>query len=90
VDPHIRQFRAYRVNMAQELRPPDAEKRLQYFEWFIRNDVSILDKTFCTDEAWFHLNGYIKSQNTRIWATENPHTLHEVPHRVGQLWDPAF
>jgi len=32
-----------------------------------------------TDEAWFHLSGYVNSQNTRIWAAENPHTVHEGP-----------
>jgi hypothetical protein len=48
--------------VALELRPPDAGKRRQYCEWFldiIRNSVSIPDKTFFTDEALFHLNGYI-------------------------------
>ena len=35
--------------------------------------------TFFTDEAWFHLSRYINSQNTRIWAAENPHTVHEEP-----------
>jgi hypothetical protein len=55
-------FRAYRVNVLQELRPPDAGKRRQCCEWFldiIRNSVSIPDKTLFTDEAWFHLNGYL-------------------------------
>jgi len=32
---------------------------------------------FFTDEASFHLSGYVNSQNTLIWAAENPHTLHE-------------
>jgi hypothetical protein len=41
--------------------------------------MPILDKTFFRDEAWFRLNIYINSQNTRIWATENPHTLYKVP-----------
>jgi len=30
---------------------------------------------FFTDEAWFHLRGYVNSQNTRIWAAENPHSV---------------
>ena len=97
-------FRAYQVKVAQELRPPDAGQRRQNCEWFlglIHKNVSTLDKTFFTDEAWFHLNGYINSQNTRIWATESPHTLHEyrltprksvfgVLYRVGELRDPDF
>ena len=31
------------------------------------------------DEAWFHLSGYVNSQNTCTWATEHPHEIHEVP-----------
>ncbi|PSN50339.1 hypothetical protein C0J52_07600 [Blattella germanica] len=27
----------------------------------------------------FHLNGAVNSQNTRIWASENPHNIHEIP-----------
>jgi hypothetical protein len=34
---------------------------------------------FMTDEAWFHLSGYVNSQNSRYWATENPNELHEQP-----------
>jgi hypothetical protein len=34
---------------------------------------------FMTDEAWFHLSGYVNSENSRYWATENPHELHEQP-----------
>jgi hypothetical protein len=32
------------------------------FKWCI----NIVDKVFCSDEAWFHLSGYVNSQNNRI------------------------
>ncbi|PSN33709.1 hypothetical protein C0J52_26546 [Blattella germanica] len=32
-----------------------------------------------SDEAWFHLNGYVNSQNSCYWDTENPHLVHEGP-----------
>jgi hypothetical protein len=32
-----------------------------------------------SDEAWFHLSGHVNPQNTRYWAAENPHLLHEQP-----------
>jgi hypothetical protein len=32
-----------------------------------------------SDEAWFHLQGYINTQNNRYWSSENPHLTHEVP-----------
>ena len=46
---------------------------------FLTQNPGILDVTFFTAEAWFHLSGYINSQNTRIWAAENPHSVHEEP-----------
>jgi hypothetical protein len=34
---------------------------------------------FITEEAYFHLSGYVHSQNTRIWSDENPHAVHQFP-----------
>jgi hypothetical protein len=62
-------FHAYRVKAVQELRSPDVRKSHQYCLWllyFVLNNLSFLYKTFFIDEAWFNLNGYINSQNTRI------------------------
>jgi hypothetical protein len=38
-----------------------------------------LDVTFFTDEAYFHLLGYINSQNSRVRCAHNPHVFHESP-----------
>lgn len=76
-------LRAYHVRSVQELKEPDKEKRLLYCRWFRTfvdtNNIVQLDRVFFTDEAWFHLSGYVNSQNTRIWSTENPHVFHETP-----------
>jgi hypothetical protein len=42
---------------------------------------SVLDQklTFFTDEAWFHLNGYINAQNKRYWSSINPKQTFDVP-----------
>jgi hypothetical protein len=34
--------------------------------------------TFFSDEARFHLQGYINMQNNRYWSSQNPHLTHEV------------
>jgi hypothetical protein len=34
---------------------------------------------FFPDEAWFHLSGYVNSQNSFFWSSENAHLFHEVP-----------
>jgi hypothetical protein len=35
--------------------------------------------TFCYDEEWFHLQGYINMQNNRYWSSKNPRLTNEVP-----------
>lgn len=72
-------MKPYKISLVHELRPLDFVARVEYCRYFLEhlNDNAILDKTFFTDEAWFHLNGYINSQNYRTWASENPHILRE-------------
>jgi len=80
----------YKVHVVQELKPEDYNARLDYGHWFNNNlnNNQILDLTFFTDEAWFHLSGYVNSQNYRTWGTENPHVLQETslhPLKIG-IW----
>ena len=73
---------AYRISMLQELKEPDQVKGVAYCRWFqthLKENPGILDYTWFLDEAWFHLSGYVNSQNSRIWASENPNTIHEEP-----------
>lgn len=71
----------YKISVLQQLLPPDFQRREQYCHWFNENlnNNNILDKTFFSDEAWFHLSGYVNSQNRRIWSAENPHVFIESP-----------
>lgn len=80
----------YKLQMFQELLPPDYNKRMQYCQWFNENinNNEMLDKTFFSDEAWFHLNGYVNAQNMRMWSAENPHYFREAtmhPVKIG-VW----
>jgi hypothetical protein len=34
---------------------------------------------FMSNEAWFHISGFVTAQNTCHWDTKNPHTIHEGP-----------
>ena len=66
----------------QKLKTTDHEKQLRYCKWFNQfieeNTADMLDVTFFTDEAWLHLSGYINSQNSKLWSTDNPHSLHKT------------
>jgi len=81
-------LRSYLVSYVQELLPMDHEKRVRYCLWitdFLTQSPGILDVTFFTDEAWFHLSGYVNSQFTRIWAAENLHIVHEEPLHLQKI-----
>ena len=76
------QFYSYRMQVFHELIPGDNAKRVNSCRWFknlIRGNICVLDQVFFTDEASFHLSGYVNSQNYRTWKTENPHNYTETP-----------
>jgi hypothetical protein len=73
----------YKITAVHELKPGDSAKRVAYCKWFLDfldcEGEGILDVTFFTDEAYFHLSGYISSQNSCVWCAHNPHAFHESP-----------
>ncbi len=64
-------YHPYHISMLQEIQPPDYQKRVEFFNWFVDqfgdSVEKILPSIFFSDEAWFNLSGYINSQNFRIW-----------------------
>jgi len=72
----------YKMQLVQTLTPADYPQRLAFSSWFLQKvdeDGSFLNHFFMSDEAHFHLSGYVNKQNCRFWATENPHQLHQDP-----------
>ena len=73
-------FHPYKVVISQQLKPTDHEQRLNFARQmktiFEANDNLTL---LMSDEAHFHLNGMVNTQNFRYWATENPREIHERP-----------
>jgi len=39
----------------------------------------ILNNLLMTDEAHFHLSGFVNKQNMRYWSPVNPNELQEMP-----------
>jgi hypothetical protein len=68
--------------VVHQLLPPDTGARISYCRWFqqsVYDGMVDPDLAFYTDEAWFHLSGFVNSQNNRYWSAENLHSVHEVP-----------
>jgi hypothetical protein len=63
----------YRGQVCHELKEIYKDKRMRYCRWFrqfVRNGADILENVSFSDEAWFHLSGYVNSQNFRLWSSE--------------------
>jgi hypothetical protein len=75
-------FAALLATVTHQLLPADHESRVHFCEWIsnvIENDPTFLSPCFFSDEAWFHLDGYVNSQNSRFWNVNNPHLVIEKP-----------
>ncbi len=68
-------LKPYRITEIHELKDPDRQKRVEFCQWALTvldQDETFFDHLWMTDEAHFHLNGYVNSQNCRVWALKNP------------------
>jgi len=43
------------------------------------NDDAVINTLLMTDEAHFHLSGYVNKQSCLYWAPENPQDLNQLP-----------
>jgi hypothetical protein len=75
-------LRPYKTTVIHALQPRDPGSRVHFCNWFLQSVVEgEIDpqSKFFSDEAWFHLQGYINTQNNRHWSSQNPHLFYEVP-----------
>ena len=82
-------IQSYRVTSVHELQEPDKIKHVWYCNWlfnFVEINPDILKVTWFTNEAWFHVSGYVNSQNTRVWASENPRVFLELSLHPEKVW----
>ncbi len=62
-------LKPYHLQLVQELKPPDWLRRLNFCQWllnFSRNNIAVFNQMFFTNEAWFHLHGFVNTQNYHI------------------------
>lgn len=90
-----RRYHPYKLHVSQALRPGDAERRLNYCNWFIdqcnnneyREEFPF--RVLWTDESRFTNNGMFNRHNRHYWSIENPRINVEVrnQHRFGfNVW----
>jgi hypothetical protein len=63
----------------QELIECDVSNRKYFSERFLEilDDGGLISCLLMTDEAHFHLSGYVNKQNVHYWAEENLCQLHQ-------------
>jgi len=45
----------------------------------VKNNSVIVNTLLMSDEAHFHVSGYVNKQKCYYWAPNNPHELHQHP-----------
>lgn len=78
----------YKVQLIQAFKP----QHRTFVNWVLENqgmDADFVKKIIFGDEAHFRLNGYVSTQNSRIWEADTPHVDHEkamYPQRITVWW----
>ena len=69
-------FFPYKIQLVQPISFNATAARVTFFNKILTqlksNEID-LQKIWFTDEAHFHLEGYVNKQNMRYWSQENPH-----------------
>jgi hypothetical protein len=72
----------HKITSVHQLKERDVH-HVEYCQWFIdvitANGEDILDGTFLTDEAWFHLSMYVNGQNSCICSATNSYEIKHTP-----------
>lgn len=75
-------FHPYKIQIVQALKETDYVSRQRFCEEFldlINQDEGIINHLWMSDEAHFHLSGYVNKQNFRYWSNVNPRQMHQEP-----------
>nr|CAH7712904.1 unnamed protein product [Callosobruchus chinensis] len=70
---HLRMF-AYKIQLVHQLRPIDFRQRTEFvirFQQLCRKENDFLNRLIMSDEAHFHLNGFVNKLNCRFWGTKS-------------------
>lgn len=73
------QLKPYKIYEYHKLQPGDAERRLEFAEWFLKNVEKVQRWFICSDEAYFYLTPHYNKQNSRRWLKTKPSDGIEQP-----------
>lgn len=71
-------FKPYKFHIVQNLHPGDAQRRLEFCNWYLENvnRKNNFERTIIwSDEAHFTSAGILNRQNTRFWCQDNQHVI---------------
>jgi len=72
----------YKIQIQHLLQEADLNRRMQFAQQLIpmlESGEIAMSEIWYTDEAHFHLHGYVNKQNYGHWGTENPHLVVAKP-----------
>ena len=73
-------FHPYKIMIVQQLAKWDFAQHRDFCEEMLATLTEDANAVvMMSDEAHFHLNGFVNKQNCRFWAAENPQELHQRP-----------
>ena len=77
----------YKIQIVPKIKKEDYVLRKKYAEQMLilLESPGGIDDIFFSDEAHFHLGGYVNKQNMRYWSEENPRELHEKKMHVEKV-----
>ena len=78
-------FHPHKIMLVQKLLPSDFVQRRLFCERMLEIIASDDVMLMMSDEAHFHLDGYVNQQNCRFWAAENPRELHQRPPHTAKV-----
>ncbi|KAJ4438681.1 hypothetical protein ANN_14628 [Periplaneta americana] len=75
-------FHPHKIKIVNQLCDTDKPARLAFcreFSEMLNADPDILNKLIMSNEACFHLSGFVNKQNFRYWNEDQPMQVHEQP-----------
>jgi hypothetical protein len=80
----------YKIQMQQNRHEADKARRVGFcydFKRSLEDSQPVPQNTWFSDEAHFHLNGYMSRQNMYVWASDHQHNILETPLHWKNMWD---